>query len=97
MTEPAGHPMRKAPIHVFKRCDGGYKGVNYIARFYPYDTYPVYFHGESQAEAIAAAEVLRSEAIDKFEKGIIARQIATIKAIETRARKALEKKNKGVV
>ena len=92
MTKPAGHPMRKAQIHVFKRCDGGYRGVNYIARFFPYDSYPVFFHGETEEEAIAAAEALRTEAIDKFEKGIITRQEAAIKSAETKAKKALEKK-----
>lgn len=92
MTEPSGHPMRKAQIHTFKRCDGGYRGVNYIARFYPYDSYPVFFHGETEAEAIASAEALRTEAIDKYEKGIIIRQEAAIKSAETKAKKALDKK-----
>jgi len=81
------HPMRDAELHTFERSTDSGKGAVWIARFYPYDTYPVFFHGATEADAIKNAEAIRSEAIEKYEAGVIARKEAQKKAAETRARK----------
>jgi len=69
-----GHPMRQAEIHTFKRQGGAGRGVDWIARFHPYDLYPVFFHGSDEGAAIAAAEAIRSDAIKKHEAACITRQ-----------------------
>ena len=81
------HPMRDAELHTFERATDSGNGAIWIARFYPYDTYPVFFHGRTEADAVANAETLRAEAINKFEAGIIARKEAKAKAAEARAKK----------
>ena len=91
MTEH-GHPIRKAKIHTFKRQDSEDGGANWIARFYPYGAYPVFFHGVDEVAAIASAEAVRTEAIEKHEAACIARQ----KAGEASKQRAADKrKTKG--
>lgn len=85
------HPIRDAEIHVFNRMDGGKGGAEIIARFYPYDTYPVFAHGRTAAEAIAKLEVIRTEAIEKYEKQVIAREAAKVKRAATVAAKKAAK------
>ena len=81
------HPMRDAEIHTFERANDSGKGACWIARFYPYNTYPVFFHGATEAAAIDNAEALRSAAIEKYEAGIIARKEAKLKAAKAREKK----------
>ena len=88
METATGHPMRKAAIHTFQRNDTHLNGAKWIARFHPYDTYPVFFHGATEQAAIDAAEAIRTEAIEKYEAGIITRQNAKIKAAANKANKS---------
>jgi hypothetical protein len=57
----------------------------YLARFYPYATYPVFATGQTPQEAAAKLEAIRTEAIEKFEAAYVARQEALATA---RAKKA---------
>ena len=77
------HPFRDAEVRVFKRIDAD----EFIARFKPYDTYPVFWTGTTEAEARERAETFRADAIAKHEADFIARAQAAAKAKETRAKK----------
>jgi hypothetical protein len=81
------HPFRDAPLHVFERVDTLDGGANYLARFYPYDTYPVFFSGKNEDAARAQAEAFRADAIAKNEASFITRQAALEKARQTRQAK----------
>jgi hypothetical protein len=66
-TEPEyRHPMRDAEIHVFKRVDAE---DSYVARFAPYETYPIIFTGGTVDDVTAKAEAFRMEAVEKYEHG----------------------------
>lgn len=81
------HPFRDAELRVFKRIDAD----EFIARFAPYDTYPVFWAGSTEAEARDRAEAFRADAIAKHESNFITRAEALEKARLTRkARKAQE-------
>lgn len=86
-----GHPIRTAKVHVFQRVDSDGKGYAFIAKFYPYKTYPVIFNGATHDEVVAKAEAMRTEAIEKHEASVIARQEAKAKADAARAAKKKEK------
>lgn len=85
------HPIRSAAVHTFSREDGNDGGHAWLARFYPYSVYPVFFHGETEADVIAQAEALRAEAIEKHEAACIARQEAAEKRKATLAAKKPQK------
>lgn len=70
------HPMRDAPVHVFQRTNPDGHGSAFIARFWPYSTYPVFATGQTEDEARTALETLRTEAIEKHEAAYIARREA---------------------
>lgn len=82
------HPFRAAELHTFKRRDHKTGGVQWIARFHPYDTYPMFWHGETEEAAVGAAEAFRAEAIAKNEANYIAKQKALEKARAAKAAKA---------
>ena len=82
------HPIRAAEIHTFQRQNSNGKGREWIAQFYPYKIYPVFFSGTTEQEVIGTAEEMRAEAIEKHEAQVIARQEAKAKAAA--ARKAKE-------
>jgi len=81
------HPFRDAELHVFMRCNANGKGASYLARFFPYDTYPVLFFAASHDAAIAKAETFRADTIAKYEAAFITRQQAVEKARAARAAK----------
>jgi hypothetical protein len=70
------HPIRDAVIHIWTATDPMDKQPAYLARFYPYRTYPVFATGQTPEEAAAKLEAIRTEAIDKHEEAYIARQEA---------------------
>ena len=74
MTDLKGHPIRRAPLHIFQRTHKDALGAAFIARFHPYDTWPVFFHGQSAEEAERKAEAFRSECIKKHEAAVLRRQ-----------------------
>jgi len=74
------HPIRDAALHVFERTDDAAQGPRFMARFYPYSIYPVFFTGPTKDAAIASAEELRAEAIAKHEAAYILKQEAKAKA-----------------
>lgn len=80
MTDTLGHPIRLAEIHTFKRVDSNGNGSEFIARFYPYKTYPVTFSGPTAESVTDLAEDMRAEAIEKHEASVIARQERQAKA-----------------
>lgn len=76
------HPIRNAELHVFRGI-GSAEG-RFIARFYPYDTYPIFFTAKSETAAREAGENFRSETIEKHEQAFINRAKAIEKARVTR-------------
>ena len=85
------HPIRKADIHIFNRIDDGEFGARFIGRFYPYNAYPVFAQGETPKEVRDKLEALRTEAIEKYEAQVIARQEAQAKRKATLAAKKAAK------
>lgn len=77
------HPIRNAELHVFRGI-GSAEG-RFIARFYPYDTYPIFFTAKSESAAREAGETFRSETIEKHEQAFSNRAKAIEKARTTRA------------
>ncbi|MGN7869360.1 hypothetical protein [Paracoccus sp. 22332] len=65
------HPIRSAELHVFQGL--GAASGRYVARFHPYDTYPVLFTGPSAEAVEAKAEAFRSDAIARHEAAFTAR------------------------
>ena len=84
------HPIRNHTIHVFQRCDYETGGVQFMARFHPYDTFPIFFKGATEQAATDAAEAFRTETIEKHEASVIARQEGQAKARAAREAKARE-------
>lgn len=78
MTEHV-HPIRKAPLHVWTRSDDLAAGKQFIARFHPYDVYPIFFSGDTQAEAVERAEHFRAQTIEVYEAKAISRMEAAAK------------------
>ena len=81
------HPIRQAEVHTFQRHNSNGKGREWIAQFYPYSIYPVFFIGPTEAGVVEQAEGMRAEAIEKHEAACIARQQAKEKAAAARAKK----------
>lgn len=79
------HPIRDADLHVFAGI-GAAEG-RYIARFHPYDTYPIFFSGRSAEGAEGCAEAFRAETIAKHEGAFVSRQVARAKARAAREAK----------
>ena len=68
------HPIRNAELHVFARVESNGKGAEFIARFHPYDNWPVFFKGGTPEEAESKAKDFRWECIKKHEANVIRRQ-----------------------
>tara|TARA_R110000851_G_scaffold135883_1_gene271494 strand:+ start:1231 stop:1506 length:276 start_codon:yes stop_codon:yes gene_type:complete len=81
------HPIRNAEVHTFERKDVGEGTALWLARLYPYNTYPIFFQGHSEDDVVAQAESLRAEAISKYEKAYITKQEAKLKRKETLIKK----------
>jgi len=82
------HPIRKAAVHTFMRHWNEEGGVGFIARFHPYDTWPIFFHGSTESEVIEKAETFRTETIDQHEASYQNRMAGREKAKAARDRKA---------
>lgn len=74
MSEVNAHPIRKAKKHIFQRILDDGIGADFLGRFYPYDTYPMFFRGTSAADVAAKMEQFRDDAISKHEAEVIRRQ-----------------------
>lgn len=81
------HPFRTAPLHLFQRMDDQGGGVQWIGRFAPYTTWPVFVQGQSEADVIEKAEAFRAEELAKYEAAWIGRREALEKAREKRRKK----------
>ncbi|MGR3524880.1 MAG: hypothetical protein ACU0CT_02635 [Paracoccaceae bacterium] len=84
------HPMRDAAIHIWTATALAENQPAYIARLYPYNTYPIFATGETPQEAAAKLEAIRTEALTKFEAAYIARQEALALARVKKAEKAAQ-------
>lgn len=81
------HPIRDAELHIFERCDGGANGPQHIARFWPYQTWPIFFAADGYFDVQWKAEDFRADVIAKNEAAVIARQEALAKARAARKKK----------
>lgn len=79
------HPMRDIPIAVYALIEGD--GPEYIAKFMPFSTYPIFFKAASADEARKAARAFADDAADRNEAAFIARQEALQKARKARKTK----------
>ena len=68
------HPIRDAELHVFARIESNGNGSEFIARFHPYDNWPVFFKGATAEDARNKASAFRAECIEKHEADIIRRK-----------------------
>jgi len=80
------HPITEHQIHVFERVNYDGSGINAIARFWPYDSFPIFFAGSTPEKAIEAAEKFRAETVEKHEAAYLARESA--RAAREAAKKA---------
>lgn len=90
MSSETEHPIRKAEVHTWGRTNDTGVGCGYIARFYPYAKWPIFFQGESEVCVISEAEKFRAETLDKYEETYLNRMIGVEKARVTREKKKLE-------
>lgn len=83
------HPIRKAELHTWGRGSDNYNGVGtaWVARFHPYDTWPIFFSGDTEDEAQVKAEEFRTETIDQHEQAYQNRMAGRDKAKAARDRK----------
>lgn len=84
------HPMRDAVVHIWTATEPMDNQPAYLARLYPYSTYPIFATGDTPEEAAAKLEAIRAEAIAKFEAAYIARQEALAVARVKKAQKAAQ-------
>ena len=89
------HPIRKAEVHTFRRFEDTSKGHKWIAYFYPYSVYPVYFSGKTRQEVLNKAETMRAEAIEKHEADCIRRQELARRNKERAAERKRKKEAEG--
>jgi hypothetical protein len=83
------HILRSAEIHVFKRVYHDGTGAEYVAKFYPYSSFPIIFKGNVYDDVVDSVEAFREEQLEIHEKGFLVRAAASKKRKDTRA------KNKG--
>ena len=81
------HPIRKAELHTFARRPGITGGTPFIARFHPYDTWPIFFSGDTEDEAKGKAEKFRTETIEYNEQAYQNRMAGRDKARAAREAK----------
>lgn len=86
-NETPRHPMATAPIHVFTRSNPDGTGAGSIAKLWPYKSYPMYFKGGNEQEALDAAQEFVDQAVEANEKAYVARKLALEKSKATRAKK----------
>ncbi len=92
MTEQYRHPMRSVEIHTFSRSGPSETGAAWRAQFYPYDTYPLVFNGNTEADVIARAETFRDEVVATNEAAYITRRENSAKATAAALAKRMAKK-----
>lgn len=82
------HPIRDAKIIIYEKYLGKTdEDKTYVGWFLPASTYPVIAHGQLPSEVKKKLELIRSEAIEKYEKSYINREEGRRKAAETRLKK----------
>jgi hypothetical protein len=84
--EPPVHILRTAEIHVFKRVYPDGTGAEYVAKFYPYSSFPIIFKGNIYDDVVDSIEAFREEQLAIHEKGFLVRAAASKKRKETRAK-----------
>jgi hypothetical protein len=84
--EPPVHILRSAEVHVFKRIDSNGTGAEYVAKFYPYSSFPIIFKGNNYDEVMDSIKGFREEQLAIHEKGFLVRAAASKKRKETRAK-----------
>jgi hypothetical protein len=87
--EPPVHILRSAEIHVFERVYPDGTGARYVAKFYPYSSFPIIFKGDTYEGVEDSIEAFREEQLAIHEKGFLVRAAASKK------RKEARDKNKG--
>jgi hypothetical protein len=80
------HILRSAEIHVFERVHSNGTGAEYVAKFYPYSSFPIIFKSKAYEVVVEAAEAFREEQLAIHEKGFLVRAAASKKRKDTRAK-----------
>ena len=93
------HPIRNAPIHVFKRekSSDELSGADEMAMFYPYGKYPVFFQNGGAKTALERAEEFQRKAVAyqqdvNQKRGQLERAIANAQAEVDRALRPIRQK-----
>lgn len=84
------HPIRAAELHVFEGV--GNAAGRFVARFHPYDTYPIIFTGPSADAVTKEAEAFRTSTIAKHEAAFAVRAAARARSRTKRAAKGKDSK-----
>lgn len=80
------HPMRDLAVIIYARVEGE-TGPEFIAKFEPFASHPIFFTGKTANEVRAVVDVFTAETIAKYEASFIARMEGREKAAASRARK----------
>jgi hypothetical protein len=72
------HPLRDIGIAVFQCVEG--EGPRFIAKFEPFNGYPIFFTGDTADAARQQARDFADDAVTKHEAAFIARQEGLVKA-----------------
>lgn len=92
-TQRVPHPLELAEVHVFKQYPHYMgKGDKFVARFYPYDKWPIFFHGKTRREVIRSAETFRTTELEKHDN----QYQRTVRMRMERLKRKASKKTDGV-
>ena len=78
------HPLRDTDIHLFKRMHHNNSGHEFLAKFYPYKAWPIYFYGPTEKDCTDQAIQFRADALAEHGASFLARLENLKKAREAR-------------
>lgn len=67
------HPLRDTDIHLFKRMHHNNYGHEFLAKFHPYEAWPIYFYGPTEKDCTEQAIQFRADALEKHEAAFLAK------------------------
>jgi hypothetical protein len=87
IEEPPVHILKSAEVHVFDRVNYRGTGARYVAKFYPYSSFPIIFKGDTYEGVVESIETFREEQLAIHEKGFLNRAAGAKKRKDARDKK----------
>lgn len=82
------HPMRDLEVVVYQKISGN--GYNFIAKYEPFNVYPIFFHGITEEDARQSAKKFADDTVEQYEKTYQNRKANAEKARQYRKKKCEE-------